>query len=238
MNGPVMAKTRTRGSIELPKALAAADLQDIAIKFDPKGENESARIAIVSGVPWSVEVGTGNGLYLEAIAAEHPERRYLGIERSGEFFVKTAKRAARAGRGNVRCIHGDAREVFESLLPPESVQEVIVNFSDPWPKRRHRLRRLFRAEFVSSIEKVLRPGGEVRFKTDVGWYFNQAIGELRRRVGWAIRESGPIDDVAPSTSDIARSPRVVTNFERKGRESGREVWGFVARWTPRGTSKA
>lgn len=233
-----MAKTRTRGSIELPKAVAAADFQDIAIEFDPESENESARIAIESGVPWSVEVGTGNGRYLEAIAAEHPERRYLGIERSGEFFAKTAKRAARAGLGNVRCIHGDAREVFELLLPPRSVQEVIINFSDPWPKRRHRLRRLFRPDFVGSIEKVLRPGGEVRFKTDVGWYFNQAIGELRRRAGWAIREAGPIEEVAPATSDIAPNPPVVTNFERRSRDSGREVWGFVGRWTPRGTSKA
>lgn len=175
------------------------------------------------GAPWVLEIGTGNGIWLADEAGRHPERRYLGVERDAEFFFKMKKRLIRHGLKNVRCIRAEIEDVLDSLIPDAALEVVVLNFSDPWPKRRHRERRVFGPAFLKRMERALRPGGRVRFKTDVGWYFNLAMTDLRRQAGWSVASAGPVDaEGNPST--------VETNFERKGRAQGRSIWAFTAVW--------
>lgn len=174
--------------------------------------------------PFTVEIGTGNGTFLIAEAERRPECDFLGIERSAQYFEKLERRIVRHGLANVRCTWADILDVFRMGLPPNSVDCIVSNFSDPWPKRRHRARRVFRSEFFPLLERVLRPGGIVSFRTDVGWYFNLTVTGFRRRRGWTLGEAGP------AGSSQAAPPQVITNFERKAREAGSEVWKFVATW--------
>lgn len=202
------------------------------IEFDPK-EGTPLDLEEVFGrrAPLVVEIGTGNGTYLAAEAERNPGKDFIGIERSGEFFTKAKKRVIRHGLTNARCIRAEAEDVFAAALPPVSVAAVVSNFSDPWPKRRHRKRRVFRPPFLSLIERVLVAGGKLSFKSDVGWYFNLTISQFRCRSGWRILSAGPIAESAGGAE------RAVTNYEMKAREVGSEVWGFVAVWdggTPRG----
>jgi tRNA (guanine-N7-)-methyltransferase len=189
------------------------------ILFDPDAPSDEARTLIREGIPWVLEIGTGNGVFLADEAARHPDRNYLGIERDAEFFYKMKKRLIREAIPNARCIRAEVEDVLDHLVPDEALEEVILNFSDPWPKRRHRERRVFGPKFLDRMERVLRPGGRVRFKTDVGWYFNLAMTDLRQQPGWSIESAGPVD-----------LQLLVTNFERKGREQGRSIWAFTAIW--------
>lgn len=191
------------------------------VPFDANGPCDAARAVWELGAPWILEVGSGNGVYLAAEAAANPEARYLGVEREAEFFYKMKKRLIREQISNARCIRGEIEDVLDRIAGPGSVSEVVVNFSDPWPKRRHRERRVFTPAFLERLERVLMPRGEVHFRTDVGWYFNLAIGELRRRGGWSLVHAGPVAE-----SGVG----VETNFERKGREQGRGIWSFTGRW--------
>lgn len=172
--------------------------------------------------PLIVEIGSGNGVYLVAEAERHPETNYLGIERAGEFFEKFRKRIIRHNLANVRCMLADVEEVFADGLVPQSVDCVISNFSDPWPKRRHAKRRLFRPDFLPQFARVLKPGGSVRFKTDVGWYFNLAVTAFRESPEWKLTDIG----LKPPPN--IEAGEVVTNFERKAREAGSTIWGFTA----------
>jgi len=191
------------------------------IPFDREAPSDEARAIVRDGIPWVLEIGTGNGVFLADEAERHPERRYLGVERDAEFFFKMKKRLIRHGLKNVRCIRAEIEDVLDVLIPDGALEEVILNFSDPWPKRRHRERRVFGPAFLMRMERVLRPGGRVRFKTDVGWYFNLAMTDLRRQAGWSVESAGPADAEGPSGA-------VETNFERKGRSQGREIWAFTA----------
>lgn len=190
------------------------------VPFDADEPCDAAREVWELGSPWILEVGSGNGVYLAAEAAANPEGRYLGVEREAEFFYKMKKRLIRERLPNARCIRGEIEDVLDTVAGPGSVSEVVVNFSDPWPKRRHRERRVFTPAFLERLERVLTPEGKVHFKTDVGWYFNLAIGELRRRRGWSVVEAGPVAEGGAG---------VETNFERKGREQGRAIWSFTGR---------
>lgn len=189
------------------------------ILFDPDVPSDDAKTRVLEGIPWILEIGTGNGVFLADEALRHPERRYLGVERDPEFFFKMKKRLIREKIPNALCIHAEIEDVLDQLIPDKAFEKVILNFSDPWPKRRHRERRVFNPGFLHRLERVLQPGGRVRFKTDVGWYFNLAMTDLRLQPGWKVEEAGAVG-----------AQSLITNFERKGREQGREIWAFEARW--------
>lgn len=173
--------------------------------------------------PLVVEIGAGNGVFIVDEAARHPDNDYLTIERSWEFYTKLRKRIVRHGLRNVRCMRADVFDVFELSLAPRSVSRVISNFSDPWPKRRHAQRRIFRPEFLGLLQRVLIPGGGLSFRTDVAWYFNLTVTLFREAEGWQLTESGPVATPPPEG-------RTQTNYERKAREAGDAVWGFQAEW--------
>lgn len=210
----------------MPSETQSADIptSDPEIEFAPEAGAIDWTEVFGRSAPLTVEIGTGNGIYLAWIAERHPEINFVGIERAREFFSKTRKRVMRCGLGNARCIRADAAEVFEAAIAPGSVREVIANFSDPWPKRRHRARRVFGAEFLELLERAIEPGGAIRFKTDVGWYLNLTVTALRGRQGWRIVEAGPVPAPDVEAGEIA------TNFERRAREADIEIWGLRAVW--------
>lgn len=170
--------------------------------------------------PNAIEIGTGNGYLIEREAAAHPEMNFIGIERDRTFYWKMVKRCHRAGLANVRTLGEDAIDFLDKYIPPASVTRLYCYFSDPWPKRRHAGRRVVIPSFLPLLERILVPGGEFWFKTDVDYYFNLAVTTLRERGGWRFLE---IKRFAPP--DPAKG-EVLTNFERKAREAGSEVWGF------------
>lgn len=173
--------------------------------------------------PLILEIGTGNGIFLSEEAARHPENNYIGIERSKEFFLKCKRRIVEGKLTNVRVLMVDVMDVLP-IFPEKGLAKIFCLFSDPWPKRRHAARRVFNPNFFPVIERLLTPGGELIYKSDVGWYYNLTVNQLRRRAGWEFVERGPFERPANPEE------RAVTNFERKARESGVRCWGFVAKW--------
>lgn len=171
----------------------------------------------------AIEIGTGNGVFLESEAARLPEFNFIGIERELEFYYKMLKRVHGAGLTNVRTTPADAIELMEHWIPEKSVARIYCYFSDPWHKRRHAARRVLYPANLPLLERVLMGGGELWFKTDVGYYFNLAVTALRKQPGWTIVE---IARLPPP--DVSKG-EVISNFERKAREAGSEVWGLVAR---------
>lgn len=101
-----------------------------------------------------------------ALAAEHPERAFLGIEYSGKRVLKMARRVARSGLANLRLIQARGEDVVEELLAPGSVETFWINFPDPWPKKRHHRRRLIQPGLVRALALRLVPGGRLQVATD------------------------------------------------------------------------
>lgn len=178
--------------------------------------------------PMALEIGTGNGVFMASEARKFPEWNFVGIERAWEFFEKFKKRMIREGLANVRCVSGDVYDFLPQAFEPGALDRVILNFSDPWPKRKHRDRRVVRAPFLEQMERLLAPGrGVLEFKTDVGWLFNLTIRQIRLRPGWRLEGAGPMDPPDTDKGDP------MTTFERHAREGGIQVWGFTAKWVGR-----
>ena len=132
--------------------------------------------------PLVLDLGCGNGVFLAGLAASHPAWNVLGIEKK-DYRVRQARRRAGA-LPNARVANGEAVDVL-SALPEESVSRVYLLFSDPWPKRRHAVRRLVQPEFAALLGTRLRPDGIFFFASDSAAYADRA-GDIFRAGGWRV----------------------------------------------------
>lgn len=121
--------------------------------------------------PLEVDAGCGEGAFLVAMAAKHPRRNFLGIERLAGRLRKVCRRAALAKLDNVRVVRVESLYAIRRMLPPESVAVFHVAFPDPWPKRKHHRRRLVNREFLDAARAALEADGELRLTTDDPDYF-------------------------------------------------------------------
>ncbi len=86
--------------------------------------------------PRILEIGFGMGETTAAIAQEHPENDYLGIEVHTPGVGSLLKRIADLHLANLRIIQHDAVEVVQHMIAPDALDGVHIFFPDPWPKRR------------------------------------------------------------------------------------------------------
>lgn len=125
-----------------------------------------------------LEIGFGGGEHLIEAAAREPEVDFLGCEPFVNGMAKLLSQIEARGLANIRLYQGDAAEALDRL-PEESLSKVYLFYPDPWPKRRHRKRRFVSQENLARLARVLRPGGELRFATDIDDYAAWTLARLR-----------------------------------------------------------
>ncbi|MBV8910075.1 MAG: tRNA (guanosine(46)-N7)-methyltransferase TrmB [Gammaproteobacteria bacterium] len=172
--------------------------------------------------PRTLEIGFGNGEHLAMLATAHPERDFLGVEvhRPGVGRLLLALQAAELT--NVRVVCHDAVEVLAQQIPRRWLEEILVLFPDPWPKKRHHKRRLIQRAFAEVLAGRLAPGGRLRLATDWEPYALEMLETLR-----AVPD---LCNEAPGGSFVGRpTERAPTRFERRGERLGHEVWDLAFR---------
>ena len=132
--------------------------------------------------PLVLDLGCGNGVFLAGLAAQQPDWNVLGIEKK-DYRVRQARRHTES-LDNARVVHGEITEILSALLPA-SISRVYLLFSDPWPKRRHAVRRLVQDDFVSLLGSRLNSDGIFFFASDSAQYAVWTE-EVFRAGGWQI----------------------------------------------------
>jgi tRNA (guanine-N7-)-methyltransferase len=164
----------------LPAIFVPADYFRLAEKSELFPESEK---------PLEVDLGCGDGLFLEMMAAHHPERNFLGVERLIGRIEKTARRIKREGLSNARVLRLESSYTLAWLLPDASVSRLHLLCPDPWPKKKHHKRRMFHdPEFLGGLARVLAPGGEFLLKSDDTPYFEDAVEVMREQPGFSRSE--------------------------------------------------
>ncbi len=142
---------------------------DLRLDLEQLGDRDWARHFagdVPEALPLVVELGFGRGEFLMHQAEQAPLRAHVGVERSRKRVLKMARRLARTELRNLRLVCGPAETFVEDCLSPSSVERVWINFSDPWPKKRHHRRRLIQPPLVTRICEVLQVGGSLEVATD------------------------------------------------------------------------
>ena len=169
--------------------------------FDPRTLMDGAREA------W-LEIGFGGGEHMASQAARAPDVLIVGCEPFLNGVASAVRHVAEQGLKNVRIHDGDARELT-ARLPNASLDRVFILFPDPWPKARHHKRRIVQPEMVVELARVLKPGGQLRFATDVAGYADWALER--------ILASPDFDWPAQKADDwrVAPADHITTRYEEK-----------------------
>jgi tRNA (guanine-N7-)-methyltransferase len=172
--------------------------------------------------PCTLEIGFGNGENLLALAVAHPERNFLGVEVHRPGVGRLLLGLEAHAVTNVRVVCHDAVEVLAHQIPPRSLEEILILFPDPWPKKRHHKRRLIQRPFAQALAGALAPGGALRLATDWQPYAQHMLETLA-----AVTE---LANIAPGGGFVARpAERSSTRFERRGERLGHQVWDLAFR---------
>jgi tRNA (guanine-N7-)-methyltransferase len=164
----------------------------------------------------TLEIGFGNGESLVALAAAHPEEDFLGIEVHRPGVGHLMLRVEALGLANVRVVCRDAVEVLEGRIPDASLDDVLLYFPDPWPKKRHHKRRIVQPPFVELVARKLKTGGRFRLATDWQPYAEHmltVVGDC------ALFRNEFEPGYAPRPDS-----RPLTRFENRGQRLGHGVW--------------
>ncbi len=166
--------------------------------------------------PLVVEIGIGLGDTLVEMAAAEPKEDVIGIDVHTPGIAAALARIDERGLTNVRLVHGDAL-VFLDRVAAGSLAGIRLFFPDPWPKARHRNRRMVSPERLARLVDVLALGGSLHVATDIDDYAVQAqrVCDAEERLDGGVVERSP--------------SRPVTRYERKGLAAGRSVTELVYR---------
>jgi len=125
-----------------------------------------------------LEIGFGGAEHLIWQARQNPDIGHLGIEPFLNGVAKAVRGADEFGLENLRVLQGDARDVL-AALPDQSLSRLFILFPDPWPKARHNKRRLINENLVAQVHRVLKPGSEFRFASDIIHYVDWALWRIK-----------------------------------------------------------
>lgn len=172
--------------------------------------------------PITLEIGFGMGASLAQQAAVNPEQNFLGIEVHRPGVGSLLARMSEGGQTNIRVLSHDAVEVFEHMLPDNSLQCVQLFFPDPWHKTRHHKRRIVKPEFVQRIRQKLKVKGIFHMATDWENYAQHMLKVMHAESGWENLSKS--NDYVPKPEH-----RPITKFERRGERLGHGVWDLMFR---------
>lgn len=208
---PQQAYLRRRGRLTTAQARALAELSPRYLVDLPETGIGSAfwQRAFGRDGPLAIETCFGNGAALAGLAQSHPTWNCLGVDVYRPGFGALMLACERDGVANVRVADTEVLSLLRRL-EPGTVHRLSAFFPDPWPKKRHRKRRLVNADFAVAVAGCLEVGGTLHLATDWEDYAAQMLEVLNA-------EPNLKGGVA------SRAERRTTPFEAKGLASGRRI---------------
>ena len=209
---------------DIPGVDFRVPLERVAERDPPEAWRAEFASDLGEPFPLVVELGFGRGEFLMHLATTSPTRAHVGVEVSRKRVLKMARRVAKTELRNIRLIHGTAERFSDGCLTPASVERVWINFSDPWPKKRHHPRRLVQPGLVQRLSDSLIPGGALEIATDDSAYAEHIDSVLRAAPGL---ENAFAPD--PWRADVPG--RFPTAYELAWRAEGRSLhfWRYCKR---------
>lgn len=165
--------------------------------------------------PVTLELACGKGEYALALAAEYPDRNFVGVDIKGDRLWKGAHRALDSGLTNVHFLRARIDHLCNYFAPNE-VEELWITFPDPYPKKPRKRKRLTHPVFLKRYAGIMRPDGLIHLKTDDQHFFNFTLSIIDI---FNLPVSQQIFDVY-QLQDIPKHLDIRTYYEEKHLDKG------------------
>ena len=162
-----------------------------------------------------IEIGTGKGDFIIGKAKQNPEINYIGIEKYESVLVRAVQKIENIELPNLRLMLLDAEEISDIFKG--SVDTLYLNFSDPWPKKRHEKRRLTSKEFLKKYDTIFKNKKHIVMKTDNRHLFEYSLISF---VSYGYK----IADISLDLYNDDYKDNIATEYERKFHEKGNPIY--------------
>lgn len=172
--------------------------------------------------PIHIEIGSGKGQFVVGMAKAHPEINYIGIDMQLSVLSLALEKALAEELPNLQLLHVNG-EALTQYFGESEVDQIYLNFSDPWPKTRHAKRRLTYKTFLAVDEEILKPNGEIHFKTDNQGLFEYSLSSFSK---YGMR----IEQVWLDLHNSKFEDNIMTEYEEKFSSRGQRIYRVEARF--------
>ncbi|MDR1567778.1 MAG: tRNA (guanosine(46)-N7)-methyltransferase TrmB [Streptococcaceae bacterium] len=172
--------------------------------------------------PIHIEVGSGKGRFITELAKANPEINYISVDIQLSVLSHVLDKVLASEISNVQLLHVDGSSLTNYFAPGE-IDLLYLNFSDPWPKKRHEKRRLTSQEFLDVFQEILVNRGEIHFKTDNQGLFEYSLTSFSRygmTIEWLSLDLHQSD----------YSDNIMTEYEAKFSGLGQRIYRVEARF--------
>lgn len=167
--------------------------------------------------PKVLEIGSGMGETTLDLAGRYPENDYLAVEVHRPGAGSLIRNAVNLNIHNIRIICHDVVEVLQYQLPENCLDQVLILFPDPWPKKKHHKRRLVSPEFLGLLKPALKMNARLFLATD--WE-----DLATHMLDICDRDPGLINLAGTGNFSPRPAWRRITKFETRGRKLNHKVW--------------
>lgn len=170
--------------------------------------------------PIELEIGAGKGDFVKQMALENPDKNFLALEMSIKAFVLASRKFNKDETPNIRGIIEDA-ENLEEIFDRGEISKIYLNFSTPWPKRKHHKRRLSHKVFLDKYKKIVKKGAILELKTDNRDFFDDSLKYF---------EDYGLEILKKDYDISVEESKVLTEYERKWRKKSIPICFVRARF--------
>ncbi|EEB35124.1 tRNA (guanine-N(7)-)-methyltransferase [Anaerococcus hydrogenalis DSM 7454] len=167
-----------------------------------------------------LEIGSGRGDFLVEIAKDNPNINFIGLEVNTNAFVVASRKIKENELKNVRGLIADA-EKLEEIFENDEISRIYLNFSTPWPKRRHHKRRLSHERFLNRYKNIVKDKSILELKTD-----NQELFEA----SLTYFEDFSMDIIEKEKNISEEKSSYISEYERKFRNKNMPIYYIKARF--------
>ena len=177
--------------------------------------------------PIQIELGMGKGKFIREMSKHNPNINFIGIERSATIVLKAI---AHLGDTDILSSYPNLRFMcedianLENIFAKHSIDKIFLNFSDPWPKKRHESRRLTHHKFLSIYENILKPESLLEFKTDNLDLFNFSLEEIKNSNFKLLEFTYDLHN-----DSKLNNGNIMTEYEEKFSKLGNKICKLIAR---------
>ena len=180
--------------------------------------------------PIHIEIGMGKGQFITGMAKAHPEINYIGVEMQVSVVSIALDKLIEQPLPNLKLLHVDGSALTEYFADSE-VDQIYLNISDPWPKKRHEKRRLTYKTFLAVDEQILRPNGEIHFKTDNQGLFEYSLASFSQ-YGMILKQ------VWLDLHQSQFEGNIMTEYEEKFSSKGQRIYRVEAQFQDKTKKKS
>lgn len=179
--------------------------------------------------PIHIEVGSGMGKFITTLAQQNPHINYVAIERDKNVMIRVLDKVREHNLTNIKLLCNDA-VILTDYFRQGEVDRIYLNFSDPWPKKRHAKRRLTYRSFLALYQQILREDGELHFKTDNRGLFAYSF-ESMSQFGMYFTK------INLNLHQEDEGDNIPTEYEHKFAEKGSRIYRMEAKFHSKQTTE-